>query len=131
MFLIFSFISVLLFSQTKTVFANAASSNYNELSITLLNPYIEKAIEDYYGYYRRYEIGDWQLEILDRKGNVFTVKVKVDTFEGAHNNYYTEVLVFTVTPNTVMLNNYSRSNFINKKSYFVFRQNTTFSYWSR
>ena len=110
-FLIFSFISVLLFSQTKTVFANAASSNYNELSITLLNPYIEKAIEDYYGYYRRYEIGDSQLEILDRKGNVFTVKVKVDTFEGAHNNYYTEVLVFTVTPTTVTLNNYLHSDF--------------------
>lgn len=110
-FLIFSFISVLLFSQTKTVFANAVSSNYNELSITLLNPYIEKAIEDYYGYYRRYEIGDSQLEILDRKGNVFTVKVKVDTFEGAHNNYYTEVLVFTVTPTTVTLDNYSHSDF--------------------
>jgi hypothetical protein len=110
-FLIFSFISVLLFSQTKTVFANAASSNYNEFSITLLNPYIEKAIEDYYGYYRRYEIGDSQLEILDRKGNVFTVKVKVDTFEGAHNNYYTEILVFTVTPTTVTLNNYLHSDF--------------------
>ena len=110
-FLIFSFISVLLFSQTKTVFANAASSNYNEFSITLLNPYIEKAIEDYYGYYRRYEIGDSQLEILDRKGNVFTVKVKVDTFEGAHNNYYTEMLVFTVTPTTVTLNNYLHSDF--------------------
>ena len=110
-FLIFSFISVLLFSQTKTVFANAASSNYNEFSITLLNPYIEKAIEDYYGYYRRYEIGDSQLEILDRKGNVFTVKVKVDTFEGAHNNYYTEILVFTVTSTTVTLNNYLHSDF--------------------
>ncbi len=110
-FLIFSFISVLLFSQTKTVFANAVSSNYNELSITLLNPYIEKAIEDYYGYYRRYEIGDSQLEILDRKGNVFTVKVKIDTFEGAHNNYYTEVLVFTVTPTTVTIDNYSHSDF--------------------
>ena len=110
-FLIFSFISVLLFSQTKTVFANAVSSNYNELSITLLNPYIEKAIEDYYGYYRRYEIGDSQLEILDRKGNVFTVNVKIDTFEGAHNNYYTEVLVFTVTPTTVTIDNYSHSDF--------------------
>ena len=110
-FLIFSFISVLLFSQTKTVFANAVSSNYDELSITLLNPYIEKAIEDYYGYYIRYEIGDSQLEILDRKGNVFTVKVKVDTFEGAHNNYYTEILVFTVTPTTVTIDNYSHSDF--------------------
>ena len=110
-FLIFSFISVLLFSQTKTVFANAVSSNYNELSITLLNPYIEKAIEDYYGYYRRYEISDSQLEILDRKGNVFTVKVKVDTFEGAHNNYYSEILVFTVTPTTVTIDNYSHSDF--------------------
>ena len=110
-FLIFSFISVLLFSQTKTVFANAVSSNYNELSITLLNPYIEKAIEDYYGYYRRYEISDSQLEILDRKGNVFTVKVKVDTFEGAHKNYYTEILVFTVTPTTVTIDNYSHSDF--------------------
>lgn len=77
----------------------------------MLNPHIEKAIEDYYGYYSRYEIGDSQLEILDRKGNIFTVKVKVDTFEGAHNNYYTEVLQFTVTPAAVTLDNYSHSNF--------------------
>ena len=44
-------------------------------------------------------------------GNVFIVKVKVDTFEGAHNNYYTEILVFTVTPTTVTLNDYSHSDF--------------------
>ncbi len=110
-FLIIGLISVVFFAPTKTVFADAASSNYDELSITLLNPYIENAIEDYYGYYRRYEIGDSQLEILDRNGNVFIVKVKVDTFEGAHNNYYTEILVFTVTPTTVTLNDYSHSDF--------------------
>ncbi len=110
-FLIISLISGLLFTPTKTIFADADSSIYNELSIALLNPYIEKAIEGYYGYYRRYEIGDSQIEILDREGNVFNVKVKVDTFEGPHNDYYTEILLFTVTPTTVTLYNYSHSDF--------------------
>jgi len=92
-------------------YAQATDSNYDELSITLLQPHIERAITDYYGYNRRFEIGDSKLEILERKGNVFTVKVTVDTFEGAHNNYYTEVLTFTVTPVSVTLNNYLHSDF--------------------
>lgn len=87
-------------------------SNCEELSITLLQPHIEKAITDYYGYNRRFEIGDSQLDILERKGNVFIVKVKADTFEGAHNNYYTEILTFTVTPFSVTLDNYLHSDFI-------------------
>ncbi|MDE7452953.1 MAG: DUF3888 domain-containing protein [Clostridia bacterium] len=92
-------------------YAQATCSNYEELSITLLHPHIEKAISDYYGYNRRYEIGDSQLEILERKGNVFTVKITVDTFEGAHNNYFTEILKFTITPFSVTLDDYSHSEF--------------------
>lgn len=83
-----------------------AGSNCEELSVTLLHPYIEKAITDFYGYNRRYEIGDSKIEISDRKGNVFTVKVTVDTFEGAHNHYCTEILTFTVTPFSVTLDDY-------------------------
>lgn len=82
------------------------------LSITLLHPYIEKAITDFYGYNRRYEIGDSKLEITDRTGNVFSVKVTVDTFVGAHNNYYTEILIFTITPSAVHLDNYTHTDFI-------------------
>ncbi len=93
-------------------YAQTTYSNHEELSITLLQLHIEKAITDYYGYNRRFEIGDSKLEILERKGNVFTVKVTVDTFEGAHNNYYTEILTFTVTPVSVTLNNYLHSDFI-------------------
>ncbi len=71
------------------VYAQPSCRNYEELSITQLHPYIEKAITNFYGYKRRYEIGESQLEILDREGNVFTVKITVVTFEGAHNYYYT------------------------------------------
>lgn len=95
--------------------AQGLSSNENELSITLLHPYIEKGITDFYGYSRRYEIGDSQIEILDRNGNIFSVKVVVDTFEGPHNDYYTEILIFTVTPCSVTLEKYTHSEFIPKQ----------------
>lgn len=91
--------------------AQAIYADDKELSITLLHPHIEKAITDFYGYNRRYEIGDSQLEISERKGNVFIVKVTVDTFEGAHNNYFTEILTFTVTPFSVTLNDYLHNDF--------------------
>ena len=86
--------------------------NCGELSITLLHPHIEKAITEFYGFNRRFEIGDSDIEIIHRYGNVFTVKVTVDTFEGAHNSYYTEILTFTVTPSSVTLEDYIHSEFI-------------------
>ncbi len=84
----------------------------DELSITLLHPQIDKAITEYYGYSRRYEIGDSSIEILKRTGNVFTIKVFVDTFEGAHNDYFTEIMTFTVTPFSITLENYMHCEFI-------------------
>lgn len=98
--------------KVAATYAQTYNNDYNELSITLLHPHIEKAIENYYGYNRRYEIGDSQLVILKRKGNVFDIKVTVDTFEGAHNDYYTEILTFTVTPFSVTLNEYIHGEFI-------------------
>lgn len=96
----------------STVHAYARQNNGDELSIALLHPHIERAIADHYGYARRYEIGDSDLEILQRNGNIFTVKVTVDTFEGAHNDYYTEIITFTVTPSEVTLKNYTHNEFI-------------------
>ena len=59
------------------------------------------------GYNPRYEIGASKLKITNRTGNVFSVKVTIDTFEGAHNNYYTEILLFIITPSSVHLDNYT------------------------
>lgn len=87
------------------------NTNIDELSITLLHPYIDKAITEFYGNSRRYEIGDSDIEILERKGNIFTVKVSVDTFEGAHNNYFTEIMTFTVTPISITLENFLHYDF--------------------
>ena len=101
------------FYPTYATCTQTETNNYDELSITLLHPHIEKAIENYYGYNRRYEIGDSHLKILERRGNVFKVEVKVDTFEGAHNDYYTEILIFKVTPLSVTLESYIHSQFIN------------------
>lgn len=92
--------------------AQTDNKNIDELSITLLHPHIEKAITDYYGFNRRYEIGDSDIEILERDGNIFTVKVTVDTFEGPHNDYFTEVLIFRVVPYEVTLKSYTHSDFV-------------------
>ena len=64
------------------------------------------------GYNPRYEIGASKLKITKRTGNVFSVKVTIDTFEGAHNNYYTEILLFIITPSSVHLDNYTHIDFI-------------------
>ena len=109
--LLIIFTGVCAFNNINVVNADNNYSDYKELSIALLHPHIEKAIENYYGYNRRYEIGDSKLEISERNGNVFTVKVKVDTFEGAHNDYYTEILTFTVTTLSVTLEEYLHSDF--------------------
>lgn len=93
-------------------YEQSVSSNCNELTITLLHPHIGKAITDFYGFNRRYEIGDSKLEILNRDGNIFTVKVTVDTFEGAHNEYFTEIMTFTITPSSVTLESYRHTDFI-------------------
>lgn len=67
------------------------------------------------GYNPRYEIGASKLKITNRTGNVFSVKVTIDTFEGAHNNYYTEILLFIITPSSVHLDNYTHIDFIKWK----------------
>lgn len=106
--------AALLAVSAKNVFpayAQTPNKNCNELSITLLHPYIDSAITGFYGHSRRYEIGDSSLEIVERDGNIFTVKVKVDTFEGAHNDYFTETLLFRITPLDVMLEKYVHSDF--------------------
>ncbi len=94
----------------------ADSKNKEELIITLLTPQIENAVKHYYGYDRRYEIGDSHAEILKRgdgqNSNIFKIRLKIDTFEGPHNDYYTEFLTFTVSPNEIVLNEYQHSEFV-------------------
>lgn len=94
----------------------ADSKNKEELIITLLTPQIENAVKHYYGYDRRYEIGDSHIEILKRgdgqNSNIFKIRLKIDTFEGSHNDYYTEFLTFTVSPNEITLNEYQHSEFV-------------------
>lgn len=85
--------------------------NCDELSIALLYPHIEKAITEYYGYSRRYEIGDSTIEIIKRTGNVFNVQVTVNTFEGPHNDYFTEIMTSTVTPFSITLDDYLHCDF--------------------
>lgn len=96
------------------------SENKDELIITLLTPEIVKAIEEYYGHTRGFEIGDSHIRIVKRgdgqNWNVFIVEVKVDTFEGPHNDYFTEYLTFTVKPFSVTLDDYRHSEFVPNKA---------------
>ena len=97
-----------------TAHAQRDNNDRDNLSITLLHPYIEKAVTDYYGFFRLYEIGSSDIEILERNGNIFTVKVTVVTFEGPHNDYFTEVLTFIVTPSEVTLKSYTHGDFVKR-----------------
>ncbi|MEF9952657.1 MAG: DUF3888 domain-containing protein [Clostridium sp.] len=63
---------------------------YKELFITLLAPYIDKAVEKYYG--KRYAFAPWEVDVLsvDRPNNPalgsFIVKLQVTPYVGAHNS---------------------------------------------
>lgn len=59
--------------------------------ITLLDPYISKEIEHYYGYQKSYGLYDAKILNLSREEEnefSFNVKVQVNTFEEAHNPPY-------------------------------------------
>ncbi|PAE29332.1 hypothetical protein CHI07_09240 [Paenibacillus sp. 7884-2] len=55
--------------------------------ITLLDPYISEAVEQYYGYHKSYGLYDAKILGISREedgGFSFNVKVQVNTFEEAH-----------------------------------------------
>ncbi|MCM3399349.1 DUF3888 domain-containing protein [Oceanobacillus profundus] len=59
--------------------------------ITLLDPYISEAVEQYYGYHKSYGLYDAKILGISREedgGFSFNVKVQVNTFEEAHNPPY-------------------------------------------
>ena len=59
--------------------------------ITLLDPYISEAVEQYYGYHKSYGLYDAKILGISREkdgGFSFKVKVQVNTFEEAHNPPY-------------------------------------------
>ncbi|MGG2025859.1 DUF3888 domain-containing protein [Gottfriedia sp. S16(2024)] len=85
-------------------------ANQNEINnkllhdtlLTTLDPYISKGVEDYYGYHKAYGLYDAKILNInrDREGSFgFTAKVKVNTFEHAHNPPHgKETMIFHISP---------------------------------
>jgi hypothetical protein len=73
--------------------------------VTLLDPYISEAIADYYGYQKSYELYDARVLDISRKeagGFSFEVKVRINTFEAAHNPPYgKETIILAVDVDSV------------------------------
>lgn len=71
--------------------------------ITILNPFIEKEIDHYYGYPKQYGLYDVKiLKIVRESQFSFRVHVEVTTFEHAHSPPYSkEIITFEVSPSGV------------------------------
>lgn len=73
--------------------------------ITLLNPAISEAVENYYGYLKSYGLYDAKILDISREtegGFTFKAKVQINTYEAAHNPPYgTETIVLGVEPDKV------------------------------
>ncbi|SPU38851.1 Uncharacterised protein [Lysinibacillus capsici] len=71
--------------------------------ITILNPFIEKEIDHYYGYPKQYGLYDVKiLKIVKESQFSFKVSVEVTTFEHAHSPPYSkEIITFEVSPTGV------------------------------
>lgn len=71
--------------------------------ITILNPFIEKEIDHYYGYPKQYGLYDVKiLKIAKESQFSFKVSVEVTTFEHAHSPPYSkEIITFEVSPTGV------------------------------
>lgn len=71
--------------------------------ITILNPFIEKEIDHYYGYRKQYGLYDVKiLKIAKESQFSFKVSVEVTTFEHAHSPPYSkEIITFEVSPTGV------------------------------
>ncbi|AUS86872.1 DUF3888 domain-containing protein [Lysinibacillus sp. YS11] len=72
--------------------------------ITILNPFIEKEIDHYYGYPKQYGLYDVKiLKIVKESQFSFKVSVEVTTFEHAHSPPYSkEIITFEVSPTGVI-----------------------------
>lgn len=71
--------------------------------ITILNPFIEKEIDHYYGYPKQYGLYDANiLNVIRESQFSFRVNVQVTTFEHAHSPPYSkEIITFEISPTDV------------------------------
>ncbi|UKJ47554.1 DUF3888 domain-containing protein [Lysinibacillus sp. ACHW1.5] len=71
--------------------------------ITILNPFIEKEIDHYYGYPKQYGLYDVKISKIVKESQFsFKVSVEVTTFEHAHSPPYSkEIITFEVSPTGV------------------------------
>lgn len=80
----------------------------------LLSPYIDKAIEDYYGERTQYALYDAKVNSITQVGRNFVYKIiiSVPTFHGPHNPPYgLEIMTFTIkSGGLVTLDNYEHKD---------------------
>ena len=78
-----------------------SSNPGDSVILILLSPYIDKAIDEYYGEFRQNALYDAKIDLIERNGTDFsyTVTVSVPTFDGPHNPPYgLETIVFSLKP---------------------------------
>jgi len=72
----------------------------------LLQPHIDKAIEDYFGERTQYALYDAKVDSVTQAGTnfVFQIVITIPTFHGPHNPPYgLETMTFTVKPGGIVI----------------------------
>lgn len=74
---------------------------YQDIFFAFLEPYISKAIKDYYG--KSYNFDNWNTDILSverpngNRTELFIIKLQVNPYIGAHNTVGTDNITFRVS----------------------------------
>lgn len=95
-------IAKLYFDTPYKPLAGSKEELYQDIFVTLLNPYIENAVKDYYG--EPYNFDPWDVNILnierpygDRTPQ-FVIKLQIKPYVGAHNTIGIDNVTITVLP---------------------------------
>ncbi|MFU0825478.1 MULTISPECIES: DUF3888 domain-containing protein [Clostridium] len=76
------------FSEKKEIQLEKVAANYcNEALLSFAYPFITKAVYDYYGTNKQFDLFDAKILSIDKPSEAFTYRViiQINTFTGAHN----------------------------------------------
>lgn len=80
---------------------------YQDIIMTLINPYIDEAIYDYYGQSYRYDL--FGVEVLEAKrtreyrGFIFKMKIHIMPFTGPHNTVGEDIVTIKISPSKTIV----------------------------
>lgn len=99
------------FIQNKEVKLEKVAPNYcDEALLSFAYPYITKAVNEYYGTIKQFDLFDAKILSIDKPSEAFTfrVMIQINTFTGAHNPpRSTDTITIETSPESTKVINFT------------------------